>query len=205
VVTPAKEKSFFDGLDTTIPGLFKTLRETAPAGGDAALRAIDDAVKQAAAAFTLQHPSASVPALARGLEATRAALGVLDRSLDAAFVLRIKAQQFQDAINTALGVEVVARAQRLAPAVTGPAAAFAPPPTMTAPVPGETFEIVADVANRGDATIEPAEVKIEAENGWTVQAAPVTLKPLGPNQTMARRFTITLADDVGISTRPYFE
>ena len=205
VAAPAKERSFFDGLDTTIPGLFKTLGEAAPPGGDEALRRIDEAVKAAVAAFTLRDPSATVPALARGLEATRAALRLLGASSDAAFALSIKEQQFQHAINTALGIEVVARAQPLGVTPSGPAAAFAPPPTMTAPVPGETFDIVADVANRGDATIEPGDIGIDAEHGWNVRPAPMQLKPLGPNQTVARRFTVTLADDVGISTRPYFE
>ena len=37
----AKEQSFFDGIDTTLPGLFKSLEKPAPAGGDAALAAIE--------------------------------------------------------------------------------------------------------------------------------------------------------------------
>ena len=205
VDAPARERTFFDGLDTTIPGLFRTLGQAAPPGGDEALRKIDEAVKAAVAAFTLRNPSASVPALARGLEATRAALRLLDASSDAAFALTIKERQFQDAINTALGIEVVARAQPAAAAASGPAAAFAPPPTMTAPVPGETFEIVVDVANRSEATIEPADVAIEAERGWNVRGAAVQLKPLDPNQVVARRFTVALADDVALSTRPYFD
>jgi hypothetical protein len=40
VDAPAKESSFFDGIDTTIPGIYKALRKTAPAGAEAALQAI---------------------------------------------------------------------------------------------------------------------------------------------------------------------
>ncbi|HXI31414.1 MAG TPA: PIG-L family deacetylase, partial [Vicinamibacterales bacterium] len=204
VAAPAKETGFFDGIDTTIPGLFKTLREPPPPGGDDALAPIDRAVKDAVAASTLRNPSAAAPALARGLEATRAALRLLNPASDAAFVLRIKAQQFQEAINAALGVEIVARAQPVGEAPSGAAAAFAPPPTMTAPVPGETFTIVADVANRSAATIVPSEIVIEAEHGWSVQGTAAALTPLGANQTATRRFSVTLAGDVAIGSRPYF-
>ena len=38
------------------------------------------------------------------------------------------------------------------PEPTGPCAAFAPPPTMAAPVPGQTFEVRARLANRGGMT-----------------------------------------------------
>ena len=41
VDAPAKETSFFDGIDVTIPGIYRALRTTAPAGADAALQAID--------------------------------------------------------------------------------------------------------------------------------------------------------------------
>jgi LmbE family N-acetylglucosaminyl deacetylase len=210
VAAPDKERSFFDGIDTTIPGLFKTLGLPAPAGGDDALRKIEQAVKDAVAAFSVSNPAASVPALARGLEMTRSALAIVSASPDAVFTLKVKEQQFQDAINTALGIELVARAQPAGTAApTGPAAAFAPPATMGAPVPGQTFEIVTELANRSATSIEPAgitidDITIDGAKGWNVQSGGRQLNTLGPNQTATRRFTVELADDVPISTRPYF-
>ena len=100
-----KETSFFDGIDTTIPGLFSAIRRPAPAGAAALLAAIDAEVRAAVAAFSMQNPSASVPALARGLAATRVAIAALRAEPDAVFILRVKEQQFMDAINTALGIE----------------------------------------------------------------------------------------------------
>src|SRR5919197_1454063 len=57
----AKETSFFDGIDTTLSGLFATLEHPAPEGAGAALDAITREVDAAVGAFTLQNPSASVP------------------------------------------------------------------------------------------------------------------------------------------------
>src|SRR4051794_25905347 len=50
ITAPDHETSFFDGIDTTIPGVFKALRQPAPPGSAAALDAIDVAVKDAVAA-----------------------------------------------------------------------------------------------------------------------------------------------------------
>jgi LmbE family N-acetylglucosaminyl deacetylase len=171
----ARESSFFDGIDTTLPGLFRALRQPAPAGAAAALEMIDRAVQDAVAAFSWTNPSASVPSLARGLNATRAAISSLSSSPDAVFILKIKEQQFENAINAALGVELTALA-------TVP----------TAPIPGQAFEVNTEFANRSAVALQPPTVTIEAAAGWNVTTA-------GPG-----KFTITLADDVAISTRPPF-
>src|SRR5471030_14996 len=85
-----KETSFFDGIDTSIPGLFTTIRRPAPPAAAALLTAIDVEVRAAIAAFSMQNPSASVPALALGLAATRAAIAALRAEPDAVFILQIK-------------------------------------------------------------------------------------------------------------------
>ena len=49
-----------------------------------------------------------------------------------------------------MGMELTAVAQPAGmPEPTGPGAAFAPPALMAAPVPGQTFEVRARLANRG--------------------------------------------------------
>ena len=73
VDAPAKETSFFDGIDVTIPGIYRALRKTAPAGAEAALQAIDREVASAVHDFRMIDPAASAPALARALAATRSA------------------------------------------------------------------------------------------------------------------------------------
>ena len=143
VSAPAKETSFFDGIDTRITGLFAALE----ASRRRRMRrrcSVRSNVKSSAAvgAFTLQDPSVSVPSLARGLAATRDAIAQLTSDADAVHMLRLKEQQFVDAINAALGIDFTAVAQPAGvPEPTGPAAAFAAPPTMDPVVPGEAFDV----------------------------------------------------------------
>jgi LmbE family N-acetylglucosaminyl deacetylase len=156
VTAPAKESSFFDGIDTSITGLFAALKHPAPANAAALLGTIQREVDAAVQAFKLEDPSASVPALARGLTATRDAIKQVGSDRDAAYILGLKEQQFQDAINTALGVDFTAVAQASGlQEVTGPAAAFAPAPTMTPAVPGQAFDVKLRFTNRGSVAVQP--------------------------------------------------
>ena len=115
VDAPAREGSFFDGIDTRIPGLYKALRKPEPTGADSALLAIERNVKSAIDTFKMTDPSASVPALARALSATRDAMRQLGADPDVTLLLDVKERQIQDAINTALGIVLVAAAQPAAP------------------------------------------------------------------------------------------
>ncbi|MBZ5558164.1 MAG: PIG-L family deacetylase, partial [Acidobacteriia bacterium] len=185
---PEKESSFFDGIDTTIPALFRTLGETPLPGGDTALQQIDRAVRDAVAAFNVSNPSLCVPALAAGLKATRLAINAATTSPDAMFALEVKEQQFQDAINIALGVELIATAS-----------------VRTAPAPGQSFEVVTELANRSPIALGGAWTStLNAPRGWRVQLAPMRAGPLAPGAVLSQRFAVTLGDDVAISTRPYF-
>lgn len=200
-----KEDGFFDGIDTSIPGLFKTLGRPAPAGVDALLTTIDTSVKGAMSAFAVTNPSAAVPALATGLTATREALQKSAGEPEAAFVLKIKEQQFMDAISTALGLDLTALARPAGvPEPTGPFAAFMPPPTLDNVVPGDRFEIQASLANRSPLPVQVTEIAIEAQTGWKVDGAAGSASTINYNESSLRRFDISLADDARIGSRPYF-
>lgn len=207
VTVPAKEESFFDGIDTTLPGLFKALGKTAPAGADAALQAIDKEVAAATAAFSLTNPAATVPALARGLKATRDAIALIGTAEpDATFVLKVKEKQFEAAITAALGVDFKATAQAAGvPEPTGPFAEFAAAPTMPAPVPGQTFEVRAMFTNRSGVEVSVKGIELKTAAGWKATpsgAAPAST--LKENVTASQRFSVALADDVALSSKPYF-
>jgi LmbE family N-acetylglucosaminyl deacetylase len=198
-VKGTKESSVFDGVPTTLEAAI-----------GASGKAIDDAVAKAMAAFTMQEPSKAVPALVDGLRLTRAAVSA-SKDPDATFLLGIKEKQFQDAINSAMGMEFVAVAQPAnQPEPTGPGAAFAPPALMAAPIPGQTFEVRARLSNRGGVTaaIPPAAsaaITIEGDRGWNVTPGPTAGGPnLEPHQQATLRASVTLAADVVMSTRPYF-
>ncbi|MCL4847666.1 MAG: PIG-L family deacetylase [Acidobacteria bacterium] len=206
VKAPEKEQTIFDGIDTTVPGLFKTLGRPAPAGVDGLLQQIEAAVKEAMAAFSLTDPSAVVPALARGLAATRQAIERSAPEPDAVFLLQVKERQFMDAINTALGVSFTAMAQPAGlPEPTGMFAAFAPAPTMEAPVPGQRFEVRATFSNRGRHDVALSEIALDTHAGWNAQrtqgGGAAVLKF---NDVAQARFDVTLAADVALSSKPYF-
>ena len=205
VASPDKEQGFFDGIDTTLSGLFKTLGRPAPAGGAEAIAAIEKEVAAAVAAFKVTDTSACVPALARGLKATRDALKVVASEPEAVFLLKVKEQQFQDAITTALGVDFAADARPAGlPEPTGPFAAFAPPPTMGAAVAGQKLEIRAQLTNRGGVAITPTEIALETGKGWNVTKAAGSLKPLKAGETAVQRFNVAVADDAPLSSKSYF-
>jgi hypothetical protein len=187
VDAPARESSVFDGIDTSITGLFATLKHPAPAAAPALLGAIQREVEAAMRAFTMDNPSAAVPALARGLSATRDAIRQFSSDADAVYLLQLKAQQCADAINTALGIDFTAIAQ---PAGTvdasGPAAPFAPVLTMDPVVPGESFDVKMRFTNRGSARVEVAALDVAGAAG-----SPLAQTTLERDHTAARAARVT--------------
>jgi len=187
VAAADKEESFFTGIDTTIAGLFRALDRREPNGAADLLAAIEGHVQDAVRAFSMADPSASVPALARGLQATRTAIAKLGDHRDAVDVLRIKEQQFQDAINTALGVELRAIAD-----VPGPL------------VPGQRITVDVTLTNHGTTGLDNAQVVLDAPKGWDAMGASTFDSRLVLNGSLRRALTATVPPDAP-STRPYFQ
>ncbi|MEO8522485.1 MAG: PIG-L family deacetylase, partial [Acidobacteriota bacterium] len=203
VDAPAKETSFFDGIDTTIPGLYTALRKTPPAGADAALAAIDREVKSAADSFRMTDPSAAAPALARALSATRAAHRQLGSDPDVATVLAVKEEQMQEAISASLGLVFTALARPAGTREpTGPAAAFARPPAMAPVVPGQTFEVKTTFVNRSAVPVTTVRVALVSKGPWGAPPGPSAHDAAG-NTPLTATFTLTVPPDAPL-TRPYF-
>lgn len=125
------EEGFFDGLDTSISGIFALTGETPPAGSVELAKAIEGHVEDAIMAYDVSAPALVAADLAQGLQKTRALLAMLAAESEAAFLLRIKEEQFAHAIHTALGVQLTATATPL----------NAPGGTMSAVVPGQQFHV----------------------------------------------------------------
>jgi LmbE family N-acetylglucosaminyl deacetylase len=178
------EASFFDGIDTSITGLFNAIRRPAPANAAALLGAIDAQVRAASAAFSMQNPSACVPALAAGLAATRTAINALQAEPDAVFILKIKEQQFQDAINTALGIDF----QGLA--ASGPV------------IPGQRFTVRTLLTNQSQIDITLVHVDLTTSWGRVANQTADSRVPQGT--TRETGFDVTVPDDAPL-TRPYFD
>ena len=106
------ERSIFDGIDTTVPGIPKLVGLP-----DGAIRmelaAMDAAAKKALADYSPLNPERIIPVLAEGLRATRAgraalksANGSIDARTDADSLLAAKEAEFSDALARAFGVVV---------------------------------------------------------------------------------------------------
>ncbi|MEO6213727.1 MAG: PIG-L family deacetylase [Vicinamibacterales bacterium] len=201
---PDKENSFFDGIDTTIPGMYRALRLQAPGGAETLLANIDREIKTAASDFDLKRPAAAAPALARALAAVRTAAQTLASEPDVVFLLRVKEAQLQDTLASALGVTFTALAQRAgSEAPTGPFAAFAAPAAMPAIVPGQAFEVVAQFTSRSDVPVTGARLALRpAQQGWTVSpASPV--KDAQVNTPINHKFAVTAPATAALN-RSYF-
>jgi LmbE family N-acetylglucosaminyl deacetylase len=198
VTAPDKENSIFEGIDTSYAGLFKTLGRPAPAGVESTLAAMDAAVARAVSSFKLTDPAAAASALADGLKLTREVIAKSTGDQDAVFVLRLKERQFQDAISAALALDLAATAD---PNPTNAGSAGrgggrGGAVTMSAPVPGQTFGVSVRLTNRGSMPIQPAGIQLRATTGYTV--TPVL------QESSSAFYTISVADDAPISTKPYF-
>jgi len=117
-VGPYPEKTIFDGLDITVPGVAK-LAGLPDGTIRAELAAIDAAAKKALADYEPLNPARIIPALADGLRATRAARAALksssapmDARADADFLLGFKEDDFSDALVRAAEVDVDPLASR---------------------------------------------------------------------------------------------
>ncbi|MGH7394805.1 MAG: PIG-L family deacetylase, partial [Candidatus Methylomirabilales bacterium] len=83
-------------------------------------------------------------------------------------------------------------------------AAFAPLPTMEAPTPGQTFGVVAQFTNRSGRGITPTQIVLLTGPGFGVEKGPASLAELGAGATASQRFTVRVAEDAPLSSRPYF-
>ncbi len=159
------ERSLFDGIDTTVPGLAKLVPGAAPAPLVDGLRAIADAVAAAQRAFDTGGAYAAAPALAAGLTATRSMrrqLSVLSLPDEGRFDidarLDTKEREFVRALLVASGVRVDVLADD------------------GLVVPGEAVRVTANVGNRGPRAVAVKQIALSGFDG----AAACASQPVQP-------------------------
>ena len=187
----AHEQDFFDGIDTSLPGLAMSIgREAIRAPFlRPALVEIQGDITEAKAAAEHDPAGAAGPLLA-GLEATRRTIDLLkaDPISDATKAelwteLGTKAEQLEKAANLALGASLSVNVD--VPAGEDADHAFVA-------VPGESFEVTAKFSSR--TRVEIKEVALDLPPGWTA-----TKRGSGAATT----FRVTVAKDAKY-TRPYW-
>lgn len=108
-------------------------------------------VAAAAAAVSLQRPVDSVLALAAGLRGTRDLLARLATANDAAFLLRMKAGQFERALSAGLALDLLGMA-------VPPGAEIGVAPESGAVVPGQRLSVDLSLAGSGLAQLSDVEL-----------------------------------------------
>jgi LmbE family N-acetylglucosaminyl deacetylase len=192
------EKSVFDGLDTTIPGLAK-LAGLPDGTIRAELAAMDAGARKALADYELLDPSRIIPALADGLRATRAARAALtssagpaDARADADFLLGFKEDEFSEALIRAAEVDVD------------------PLASQETVVQGESVDVLVRTFLPAGSSVIVAKTAVTAPAGWMVQ--PLQSDAPSPNAGgFGRRETPTSLASYRVSvpaaapvTQPYY-
>lgn len=209
-----KEASFFDGIDTSLPGI-ASLAE----GGNkefllTGLRKINASVEEAMQNFSAPHPEKTAPALANGLKETVALLGELDKSSLSAeskynvrHELEIKRVQFNDALAEALELSLAAT---IAPA-TEPNALMAmfmgDPDTFRMAIPGQKFGVKVHVVNQSAAPVTLTKASVESymqPEPWSVNSSEANeSKQIANDKPVDLRFSVSVPEKVAF-TQPYF-
>jgi LmbE family N-acetylglucosaminyl deacetylase len=209
-----RERDFFDGLETSVDRAYRLLERAEPAGAAGQLRRISEEAAAAMQVFRFTEPSAAALALARGLAATREALGATSDD-DVAFLLGVKERQFEDALAATLGLELYAVAEPPGTtSPTGPYAAFAPPPTLAAMTGGASIDVAVSFVNHSNSDVAVEDVAIDGAAGrHAVPLASADVRERAPGRApcaptpvpcaLTGRLTIEIPFDAPV-TRPYF-
>ncbi|MBX2822785.1 MAG: PIG-L family deacetylase, partial [Rhodothermaceae bacterium] len=144
------DNGFFEGMDTSISGMYSLFGEHASDEIASGLASLQASIEEAIAQFDIQHPTSSVPALTNALKGARALIE-MDLHEEVAFLVEIKIEQIQEAINTALGIQLSALAiPEDAPVV---ASFWAPLPTLEGVVNGQSFNVEVEVGKGAEVPV----------------------------------------------------
>jgi LmbE family N-acetylglucosaminyl deacetylase len=195
------EQDFFDGIDTTLPGLASRL------GSDEAkvpwlrpelvkLQGDVEAAKKAGIAEDAATP------LLDGLQSVNGLVGRVAAEKQLAEIerrellghLREKQQQFEQAANLALGIRVSA--------VVDSAVSPTPEDAFMA-VPGQTFGVTATFANAGKKTLTLQDFMLDLPAGWKVAATSSKVSAVASGESTTAKFRVTVPENAAY-TRPYW-
>ena len=196
------EQDFFDGIDTTLPGMAARL------GADEAkvpwlrpeLVRLQGFVEQATKAVDGDAMKAGMPLLegaqaARTLMARVSAVHLPEVELrELLGNLRLKREQFERAANLALG---------LTADLTVDASTGATPEDAFMAVPGQPFRVTLRVRNRGASALTIKDAGLDVPSEWQVATTSEKLTTVGPGQEVTAHFRVNVPEDAQY-TRPYW-
>jgi hypothetical protein len=204
------ERSFFDGIDTSLMGIGDLATGQDGGGLKQGLAHINTLVEQAMSHFRAQRPEQIAPLLAQGLKATNSLIEqvagshlTVDVKYNVTHELNVKQAQFNEAIAEALGLELQATVAPKRPP-KGRSARFTPPSFQIA-IPGQKFEVSVHVANQSSAPVIVSKIWLASPYGGDWNAAPegVASGLLRGGQAKNLRFGVTVPAHTPY-TQPYF-
>jgi LmbE family N-acetylglucosaminyl deacetylase len=197
------EQDFFDGIDTSLPGLAGRLG--ADEGKVPWLRTelvqVQTAVEQATKAAG-DDPAKAARPLLEGLQAADSLVSRIaaERQLPAAEQrellghLRLKRAQLQEGANLALGLTMN---------VTVDAGTAATAEEAFMAVPGQAFGVTARVRNSGSKTLAIQEIALDLPPGWHAASTSLGVQSVSPGQETTAGFRVTAPENAEY-TRPYW-
>ena len=206
------EKTFFDGIDTSLTALSARL------GPEAikipflapALDNMTQVVAQANAAFTPDNPARAASPLLAGYKFARELIDQIKSSelspvAKAGLLVDIetKREQFERAANLALGVDLDVSVDAPPRNANQPAEFPGPQSTFAMAVPGQTFTITAHFYNRSPRPVSVEDIYLEVPPGWKSSTLKKDLKTVGADDEASEQFQITVPADAPY-TRPYW-
>ncbi|QHT69459.1 PIG-L family deacetylase [Rhodocytophaga rosea] len=196
-----QEKDFFEGIDTSLPGIFKLTGETAPKELIDLLSQAENDIKKAIAGFQPAQLSAVIPPLTSALSNLRKAISLSQSQKEALFLMQIKERQVLETIHAASGIEIQAMA--LPMSFTGTEHFYQPPPVLEAVVPGQTFKVQVSIVNNSNQLLQAGNITLQMPSGWQVQTSTVAAQRLEPHEKTEQLFTVTAAANTPVS-QAYF-
>lgn len=215
VSASAKEKTFFDGIDTTLTGIASYAPKDQQAAWREKLKALNTTVESAIHEFNAANPAAIAPVLAKGLSQVNALLDELAKSklpaddcYNMTHELKLKQQQFNLALQQSLGLTMMANTIEGsgAPARVGPFGDMSTQlPTSQTVVPGTKVGVAVHVADQGTQPVVLSEVKVisEAGDGFTMTPRSSASHQLAPGGTTDEILDVAVPRTAEL-TRPYF-
>jgi LmbE family N-acetylglucosaminyl deacetylase len=192
-----QEQDFFDGIDTSLPGIAKRLGSEAQKipSFEARLRTIAEQVevaekageKDILAAFSALNTGKTLTqSLEQELRSANMAQAAKSEVLA---LLEEKEQQFTEAMNLATGVEMEAALQNAS--------------SFHAVSPDSKFSVLAHIRNGGSVPVEPVGFRVDAPKGWNLSLHRLTVGPLSPGQIASARIDFTIPAKAQL-TKPYW-
>jgi LmbE family N-acetylglucosaminyl deacetylase len=205
------EKSMYDGMDVSLPGI-ASLATGQTEFLKAALERIQKTADEAVATYKPGGPAEIAPVLADGLRETRALLQqVAESSLsepgknDVEFELKVKEQQFENALALALQLSFDAT---IAPEKepTGARAFFGGPAlTSLFAIPAQSLAVKTHVLNSSAESVKVESIEVAPTDGksWSIRKETPAASELPGGKDTFSRFALKVPENATL-TRPYF-